>query len=281
MPAPRARPLVPVALLLLAAAGCALVSHQPQTPARQVSFQDLNDPAPPEDRYFLLVFGAQTTPKVPRFTHTWVTFVRASAPVPGQSPAVEHHSISWMPATLFIRTLWPCAEPGVNLTLHDSINMALGYHERVSMWGPFEIPPGLYRKLMIQKGFLESGAVAYQCTDTYGEAGLTGDASNCAHAISDADTLFTRVAYPLSLFGDSASLNILWQLVIRGAVPDPTTTHDWLIPCLGLDAYPICRREYKAPLFCGPLRFGHVKAEARAAGVPVPSVINPGRQIGP
>ena len=38
------------------------------------------DPAPAGERYYLLVFGAQTTPMVPRFTHTWVTFVRVPAP---------------------------------------------------------------------------------------------------------------------------------------------------------------------------------------------------------
>ena len=53
--------------------------------------------------------------------------------------------------------------------------MARGYGERVSLWGPYEIPPGLYRKLLSQKEFIESGAVGYQCIDTIGEAGLDGE----------------------------------------------------------------------------------------------------------
>ena len=123
----------------------------------------------------------------------------------------------------------------------------------MSLWGPYEIPPGLYRKLLLQKQFIESGAIGYQCIDTIGEAAWLGEGSNCIHAISDADSMFTRQAYPLSFFGDSASLNILRQLVMRKAIPDVETTHDWLIPRIGLDRYPIVRREYTPPWY--PERF--------------------------
>lgn len=244
------------ALLAALSSGCALIAHQPQTPARKVSFKDLNDPSPTGDRYFLLVFGAQSRFKMPRFTHSWVTVVRVPASQIGKSAGIDHQSISWMPATLCIRTFYPFIEPGVNLNLDESIRMASGYCERISMWGPYEIPSGLYRKVMIQKQFLESGAIGYQCIDTVGEAGFTGNGSNCIHAISDADVLFTRQAYPLTYFGDSASLNILRKMVERGAIPDAKTTHDWLIPLLGLDRDLIWHREYTPPLICGPLRFG-------------------------
>ena len=99
----------------------------------------------------------------------------------------------------------------------------------------------------------KSGAIGYQCIDTIGEAGWHGTGSNCIHAISDADSMFARQAYPLSYFGETASLNILRQLVVRKAIPDVVTTHDWLIPKLGLDQYPIERREYTPPPF--PERF--------------------------
>jgi hypothetical protein len=235
--------------VLAVAAGCALVAKKPDTPAARVSYLDLNDPAPPGERYYLLVFGAQTTPKLPRFTHTWVTFARVPPAAPGCHPAVESHTISWLPDKVFINTLRPCVEPGRNFTLHETLRATLDQCERVSLWGPYEVPPGLYRKLLVQKGFVESGAIGYQCVDTIGEAGLTGAGSNCIHAISDADSLFGRQAYPLAYFGDAASQQILRQLVMRGAVPDPATTHDWLIPALGLDAYPVTRRKYTPPLF--------------------------------
>ena len=243
------RTVVPLAALMAGLTGCAQFAVPTDTPARNVSYIDLNDPAPPGERYYLLVFGSQTTPKVPRFTHTWITFVR----VQGDGCELEQHTISWMPATLFIKTFQPFVEPGVNLTLIESIEMARSYGERVSLWGPYEIPPGLYRKLLLQKQYIESGAIGYQCIDTIGEAGWHGTGSNCIHAISDADSMFARQAYPLSYFGETASLNILRQLVLRKAIPDVVTTHDWLIPKLGLDQYPIERREYTPPPF--PERF--------------------------
>jgi hypothetical protein len=245
---------VPAALVVFAS-GCAEFARTPDTPARHVRFQDLNQPAPPGERYYLLVFGAQSIPKVPRYTHTWVTFVRVGAVQPGQPPAVEANSISWMPARLEIRPWQATIEPGVNLSLDASVRMSLDHDERVSLWGPFEVPAGVYRKLMIQKGFIESGAIGYQCIDTIGEAARTGKGSNCIHAISDADALFRRQAYPLAYFGDAASEHILRQIVLRGAIADPDRTHDWLMPVLGLDRYPITRREYVPPLFPDLPRF--------------------------
>jgi hypothetical protein len=247
--------------LLLAAlgtlsSGCAFFARPPETPARQVNYKQLNDPCPTGDRYYLLVFGSQTVPKLPRYTHTWVTF----AHMPPTSPTVvEENTISWMPAKLFINTFNPTVEPGVNLSLHDSIKMAEEYGERVSLWGPYEIPSGLYRKALIQKKFLESGAIGYQCIDTIGEA-RDGSGSNCIHAISDSDSMFNRQAYPLAFFGDSASLHILRQLAERGAVPDPYTTHDWVIAALKLEKYDIVRREYSPPLLTGPLRLPVIQA---------------------
>src|SRR6476646_5636602 len=119
------------AALVLLSCGCAYFSRTPDTPARHVQVQDLNQPESPGERYYLLVFGSQTTPKLPRYTHTWVTVVRAA---PGG--AVEHHSISWMPATLDIQPWRFEVEPGVNLDLDGSVRMALDKGERVSLWGP-------------------------------------------------------------------------------------------------------------------------------------------------
>ena len=51
--------VVPLAAASLLPAGCTFLAQQPDTPARHVRFQDLNQPAPPSERYYLLVFGAQ------------------------------------------------------------------------------------------------------------------------------------------------------------------------------------------------------------------------------
>jgi hypothetical protein len=237
-----------LALAALLPVGCAAVSAQPDTPAAKVTFRELNErPTPRGERFYGMVFGAESHPKLARFTHSWVTVVRVPAAAAGTDPVPEVHTISWMPATLSIHPLNPCVEPGVNLDLHTSIVDCLRKCERVSMWGPYEIPPGLYRKVLLQKEFIDSGAVGYQCIDTFGEAGLVGNGNNCIHAITDADAEYDRQAYPLAFFGDAASEHMLEQVVARGGVPDPTKTHDWLIPALKLDQYPIVRRAYQGP----------------------------------
>lgn len=239
-------------------AGCASLAKQPGSPARRVQFTQINQPDPDGARFYLLVFSAQTVPKIPRYTHSWITFVRVRPSPPGAGSIIEQHTISWMPRSLRIRTFRPKIEPGVNLTLHESIQMALGFHERISLWGPYEIPPGMYRKFLIQKEFIESGAIGYQCIDTIGESAWTGRASNCIHAISDSDATFNRQFYPLTYFGDSASLHILRQMVERGAIINPDVKHDWLLQPLGLQDVNILRREYNPPLLPGPIRFGHL-----------------------
>ena len=118
----------------------------------------------------------------------------------------------------------------------------------------------------MQKKYVESGAIGYQCIDTVGEAGWSGEGSNCIHAISDADSLFRRQAYPLTFFGDSASLHILRQMAERGAIPDPEHTHDWLLPAMKLTQSDIVLREYSPPLMRGPLRFPLLQAGPNDAG---------------
>ncbi len=225
--------------------GCKTAPVRPPTPAADVTAQQLEaiNPAPPGERYYLLVFGSQSRPKMPRYTHTWATAVRVpAAEAPGGPVPIESHTISWMPATLEIRPWRFRVEPGVNLDLHASIKEMLSHDERVSLWGPYEIRPGLYQKVLMQKQFLDSGRIGYQCIDTVGEAARSGSGSDCYHAITDADTLFDRTHYPLSRFGEAASENVAREVIRRGGVIAPCTKHDWLLPHLGIEQYPLTRR---------------------------------------
>src|SRR5262245_38000289 len=61
------------------------------------------------------------------------------------------------------------------------------------------------------------------------------------------DPLFDRRQYPLSYFGESASLNLVRQLQTRPIIICPEADHSWLLPLLCLDQYPLTRRTY-----CGP-----------------------------
>jgi hypothetical protein len=149
-----------------------------------------------------------------------------------------------MPATLDIRPWSFHVEPGANLPLHFTIEEMLQNEEHVSVWGPYQVGPGLAYRFQVQKGFMESGQVGYQCIDSIGEAARTGAGCDCIHAITDMDPLFDRNRYPLSYFGDAASLNIVRQLHTRPIIICPEADHGGLLSLLGLDRYPIERRRY-------------------------------------
>jgi hypothetical protein len=155
----------------------------------------------------------------------------------------EVHTISWMPANLEVKPWRFTPELGRNLELHESIRMALGFREHVALWGPYEIHPQAYRRFLMQKAFLESGRVGYQCIDTLG-AGADGSGCDCIHAITDMDPEFDRGYYPLSRFGEAGSRFIVRQLFERDLLVNEET-HSWLEGPLGLCGYPIRHRVYR------------------------------------
>jgi hypothetical protein len=239
---------LPILLLLAIAPGCATFAKKPPTPADDIPIaQLLANPAPPNERYYLLFFGSESKPKVPKYTHSWATVVRVTELGPGTAPAIDAQTISWMPATLDIHPNHFKVEPGVNLDLHTTIREMLKHDEKIVMWGPYEIWHGAHRRFLTQKEFLDSGAIGYQCIDSIGEAARNGNGSDCIHAITDMDPKYSRTRYPLSFFGVSASRHAVRQVLSRGAVIDPPKTHDWLISALGLEQFPICREEYQGP----------------------------------
>ena len=231
------------ALVLLActAAGCA-GRGQTLSPVHDMPRGAIPDDPSPGERYFILVFGSQTTPRVPRFTHTWATVVK-TVEAPGGAPQIaEVHTISWMPADLVIHPWRFRPEPGRNLELHETIRMALDSHEHVALWGPYEVHPRGYRRFLLQKQYMESGQVGYQCIDTIGE-GADGSGCDCIHAITDMDPEFDRNFYPLSRFGEAGSRFIVQQLFERDLLVTHDT-HSWLEEALGLCCYPIRHRVY-------------------------------------
>jgi hypothetical protein len=131
----------------------------------------------------------------------------------------------------------------VDTTLRTVLNNG----EHVALWGPFETWHGIYQRFVTQQAFLESGVIGYQCTDEIGEAARTGTGCDCFHAISDMDPQFDRRRYPLISYGYPASANIVRQIAERPILIHPGQTHDWLIPVLGLDHYPIIHRQYHGP----------------------------------
>jgi hypothetical protein len=230
--------------LAMLASGCGLYAVRPPTPAAHLDRSTLNY-AESGERFYVLIFASQTVPRRPIYAHTWATVVRTVDHEGGPTSIAEQQTISWLPASLKIQPLYLHPVPPVNLGLHETIAYAHDNGERVSMWGPYECRPSFFHRFLIQKEFLESGRIGFQCDDNNGEAARTGDGCCCIHAITDMDPEYGRSNYPLIWFGDSASEHIVDRFAERSSLLHPETEHDWLIEALDLKACSIVRRHYQ------------------------------------
>ena len=188
------------------------------------------------ERYFVMIFGSQSSPKLLRDTHTWATFLRVVGEV--DDPAgvrVYRHTISWLPASLNVRTWSLLPEKGVNLDLYDTLDAVLKNGERVRMWGPFEMRPEVYERSLRVKTILDSGEVEYRAIDTARDLLI----SDCIHAVAAVDPVFGRRHYPLIRVGKPASRFIARQIMTRSVFDQDRTDASWLFASLGLGRYPI------------------------------------------
>src|SRR5581483_681827 len=137
--------------------------------------------APAQERYYLIVFGAQQNPPNPNYSHSFAIFAKATPTCAG-GYALQSHLISWMSQDLQVRVGRLYRVPGANLDLEATFAWLYGTGQRVSMWGPFEIEQELYGRSLKQLAHLESGEVRYKAVDTLTPARTT---SNCIHALTD------------------------------------------------------------------------------------------------
>ena len=190
-------------------------------------------------RYYFMIFGGQSIPYQPRTAHTWATYAKATPMVNGQV-AVESVTISWLPADGRVRPLRLRSETGKNYTLEETFAIADAQNSRVSMWGPFEIDAQRYELAVAQAGFLESGAARYRVLDTLG---FNRTVLHCVHAVTYADPVLSRAVQPVLQVGEPGTSRLAERYLRVGAFVGGGVTHDWLVPALGLDAYPVIRRE--------------------------------------
>jgi hypothetical protein len=192
------------------------------------------------ERYFVLIFGSQSHPKVLRHTHTWATFVRAVGD--GADPNgwyLEQNTISWLPASMVVRVWRPVPERGVNLDLDPTLRFILGDGQGVTLWGPFVIEPEIYARSLWVRQIAESGAAQYRAISTSYDMLV----SDCIHAVAAVDPLFGRDHYPLIRIGKPASRFLAREIMVRSAenrkIDQAAFDNSWLIPRLGLHRYPI------------------------------------------
>jgi hypothetical protein len=193
-----------------------------------------------DDFYYVAVFASQTIPANPDYSHTFAAFVKASGegPCPTAFAVEDCFCISWLPANLKVRTHALLPECGHNFGLHETIDNALANGERVSAWGPYRIDKELYENAKHQIHLLESGEVRYKAVDS---GRRTDHISNCIHAVSAcAQGHRLRILSPG--FGQTAS----WVVGQRFGrfIQNTDETYEWVYAYLGLEDYPIYRRDF-------------------------------------
>ncbi len=192
------------------------------------------------ERHYLLIFGAQSHPKLPRYTHTFATFVKVGdCPADGAAPPFHAYTISWLPQTLKVRPFRCSNEPGVNLDLETTLRWAGANRMRVSEWGPYEIEGEFWHLVYNEYLRMQSGIYRYKAIDPFTRGSLTTD---CIHAVSDVDYRHSRAEYFFVRNGDPASRHLVFVLLDRERVLADHGDLSWLNTALGLDPYPIQRR---------------------------------------
>jgi hypothetical protein len=191
-------------------------------------------------RYYLLIFGAQTHPKIPRFTHTFCTIVKVVEPAPGCSNVgIEAHTISWLPQTMKIKPYRLHAEPGHNFTLEETLSWCAQHHMRVSLWGPYAIKEDFYWRVYREYIRFENGEYLYRAIDPPRRGDIAAD---CIHAVTDVDSSDSRFTYLVLGSGDAVTRKFVRILRNQGRLFLPPDDVSWLDAALGLDRYHVVHR---------------------------------------
>jgi hypothetical protein len=188
-----------------------------------------------DDRYYLLVFGAERPSRSFDHAHSFASFVKRSETPDGAK--LEVRTISWLPAKLPVRTLKIRPETGHNYELHETIRILQADRQRVSVWGPYEIRPELFDMASRRIRDLESGRLLYKSYDGFFHSARV---VNCIHALT---TLVERdrVHVLTPGWGDVSS-NHIAELLMPWVL-DRCTTHDHVARELSLDEYCLAYRK--------------------------------------
>jgi hypothetical protein len=188
--------------------------------------------------YYVLVFASGRGSGRPRHSHAFATFVRSWGEGPHQASwSLEAQTISWLPRGLEVDPGRALPEPGTNLDLHETLAHVFARGQRVSLWGPYAAEAVLYERAVRQARRLAGGSVRYKALDH----GLpAGRVSNAVHAVSDLAEEAPRLQVATASVGEPAGGLIARHL--RPWLLQPDEVHPWLEERLGLEDYPLVRR---------------------------------------
>lgn len=195
--------------------------------------------APPDERYYMTLFGAQSSPPITSKTHTWATFVRTRVTPDGEVP-VAVDTVSWMPATLRIHPFAVRRETGVNLSLDATFAWVASVGSHASYWGPYEIDGDRYAEVLARKAELESGTVKYRAI---GALTFKQEVSNCGQSFAHASASDVgKYLYPTPSPGETGTSVLARRYLEVGALRGGGATHPWLLPAVGADRFPAVER---------------------------------------
>jgi hypothetical protein len=170
----------------------------------------------PRDRYFMIPFAYQDRGNHPEHSHSFLSVIRVLADnkqralTPGlekrkyKNREFEAFTISWLPSDFMTNPnlcvfdgpgsrLIPqnnkCPVlPGRNVTLAETIKLAVDQKNAVAMWGPYEIKQAAFDLAVKRKNLLDGGTIKYRADDRLTRKDKV--AISCFHAMAGLDELY-------------------------------------------------------------------------------------------
>ena len=207
--------------------------------------------APSEAKYYILLFGGQAEPLRPQTAHTWATFVKALPNPAGGGIILDSFTISWLPVRLPVRPFKLRTSAGRNYGLTETLDLFDKGRSDLGLWGPFEIREEWYRSAAEHKRFLDGGTVRFATLDRGPFLPFSPvrhpDISHCVHAVTRTWEPLRRATNPVIWYGELITRKVAESASEVRLLVNPCATHDWLIPALGVDRYPLVRRRLGEP----------------------------------
>ena len=189
-----------------------------------------------EDFYFMTVYGAQR-PIInqARYTHTWATFIKLSGcGADLRTYRAESFTISWLPATLEVKPQRLRPEPGINLTLQQTLEQCDKNRMEVAQFGPYQIKPELYALAIRRFDQLERRELTNRASDLF-NAKRTEETCNCIYAVLDIDGRDPTFR-PVTLgFGDIGSAFVV--RILSPYIVDRKQTYPCVTELIGASNY--------------------------------------------
>ena len=163
-------------------------------------------------RYYAVFFSFENAQRHSLHNaHAFATFLKVPAHDQANRPTIdyEHCTISWLDADKRCPPFVWLPARGVNLTLEETLALARERSLQVSIFGPYEIHPELYRRAVQRVHELQNGNYRWRNLDFVGRR--QGHTFHCVHAVSDLD-IEHGYLHTYAKSGQRAALRIVQHL---------------------------------------------------------------------